>query len=92
MRRALHPNIVALREVRAVAQGSCCRHLGAVHDGSLIHAAGSGGALDLLVCQCVTHGVPALRQVVDDSTTNKMLLVMDYLEGGPVMTREGLGG
>lgn len=32
-----------------------------------------------------------LLQVVDDSTTNKMLLVMDYLEGGPVMTREGLG-
>ncbi len=29
--------------------------------------------------------------MVDDSTTNKMLLVMDYLEGGPVMTREGLG-
>lgn len=28
---------------------------------------------------------------MDDSTTNKMLLVMDYLEGGPVMTREGLG-
>jgi hypothetical protein len=29
--------------------------------------------------------------VVDDSTSNKMLLVMDYYEGGPVMTREGLG-
>lgn len=29
-------------------------------------------------------------QVVDDSTSNKMLLVMDYMEGGPVMTREGL--
>jgi hypothetical protein len=29
-------------------------------------------------------------QVVDDSTSNKMLLVMDYYEGGPVMTREGL--
>ncbi|PRW33969.1 calcium calmodulin dependent kinase kinase 1 [Chlorella sorokiniana] len=34
--------------------------------------------------------IVALREVVDDSTTNKMLLVMDYLEGGPVMTREGL--
>jgi [calcium/calmodulin-dependent protein kinase] kinase len=31
-------------------------------------------------------------QVVDDSSSNKMLLVLDYLEGGPVMTREGLGG
>lgn len=30
-------------------------------------------------------------QVVDDRSANKMLLVMDYLEGGPVMTREGLG-
>ena len=36
-------------------------------------------------------GPVQLAQVVDDSTTNKMLLVMDYLEGGPVMTREGLG-
>lgn len=30
-------------------------------------------------------------QVVDDSSANKLLLVLDYLEGGPVMTREGLG-
>ncbi len=28
--------------------------------------------------------------MVDDSTSSKMLLVMDYMEGGPVMTREGL--
>ncbi|EFN56955.1 hypothetical protein CHLNCDRAFT_143521 [Chlorella variabilis] len=34
--------------------------------------------------------VVALREVVDDSSSNKMLLVMDYMEGGPVMTREGL--
>jgi hypothetical protein len=30
-------------------------------------------------------------QVVDDDNSSKMLLVMDYLEGGAVMTREGLG-
>lgn len=39
-----------------------------------------------------TPSTPALqKQVVDDGGSNKMLLVMDYLEGGPVMTREGLG-
>ncbi|KAI3434951.1 hypothetical protein D9Q98_003005 [Chlorella vulgaris] len=34
--------------------------------------------------------VVALREVVDDDSSSKMLLVMDYLEGGAVMTREGL--
>ena len=28
--------------------------------------------------------------MVDDPTGNKMLLVMDYMEGGPVMTRDAL--
>ena len=40
-------------------------------------------------CCCLRH--PSPSQVVDDSKSNKLLLVMDYLEGGPVMTREGLG-
>lgn len=31
-----------------------------------------------------------LQEVVDDPTGNKMLLVMDYMEGGPVMTRDAL--
>ena len=31
-----------------------------------------------------------LQEVVDDPSGNKMLLVMDYMEGGPVMTREAL--
>jgi [calcium/calmodulin-dependent protein kinase] kinase len=30
------------------------------------------------------------QEVVDDPAGNKMLLVMDYMEGGPVLTREGL--
>ena len=30
------------------------------------------------------------QEVVDDPTGNKMLLVMDYMEGGPVMTRDAL--
>ena len=30
------------------------------------------------------------QEVVDDPSGNKMLLVMDYMEGGPVLTREGL--
>ena len=33
---------------------------------------------------------PMLQEVVDDPGGNKMLLVMDYMEGGPVLTREGL--
>lgn len=31
-----------------------------------------------------------VQEVVDDPAGNKMLLVMDYMEGGPVLTREGL--
>ncbi|KAG7673052.1 hypothetical protein Ndes2526B_g05377 [Nannochloris sp. 'desiccata'] len=34
--------------------------------------------------------VVTLREIVDDSTSNKMLIVMEYCEGGPVMTRAGL--
>ena len=34
--------------------------------------------------------VRASQEVVDDPGGNKMLLVMDYMEGGPVLTREGL--
>ena len=36
------------------------------------------------------RGLAALQEVVDDPGGNKMLLVMDYMEGGPVLTREGL--
>ena len=35
-------------------------------------------------------GLQLLQEVVDDPSGNKMLLVMDYMEGGPVMTREAL--
>ena len=41
--------------------------------------------------QAASLPAPPSLQVVDDSSSNKMLLVMDYMEGGPVMTREGLG-
>lgn len=34
--------------------------------------------------------IVVLQEVVDDPHGNKMLLVMDYMEGGPVMTREAL--
>ena len=41
--------------------------------------------------RCIDHGWGAfLQEVVDDPSGNKMLLVMDYMEGGPVMTREAL--
>ena len=36
------------------------------------------------------RNVVALREVVDDPNSNKMLIVMEYCEGGPVMTRAGL--
>ena len=36
------------------------------------------------------EGISNLQEVVDDPGGNKMLLVMDYMEGGPVLTREGL--
>jgi len=34
--------------------------------------------------------VVTLREIVDDPTSHKMLIVMEYCEGGPVMTRAGL--
>lgn len=42
-----------------------------------------------LVCIHSAHAM-LLQEVVDDPTGNKMLLVMDYMEGGPVMTRDAL--
>jgi serine/threonine protein kinase len=34
--------------------------------------------------------LPAQRQVIDDPAGSKLLLVMEYMEGGPVLTREAL--
>ena len=31
-----------------------------------------------------------LLQVIDDPTSSKLLLVMEYVEGGPVLTRDSL--
>ena len=45
---------------------------------------------ELQVGHALRRGVAALQEVVDDPGGNKMLLVMDYMEGGPVLTREGL--
>ena len=45
-------------------------------------------ALQGFQAACLTR--PASQEVVDDPGGNKMLLVMDYMEGGPVLTREGL--
>ena len=38
----------------------------------------------------LSEAVSELAQVVDDPSGNKMLLVMEYMEGGTVMTREAL--
>lgn len=45
------------------------------------------GIQRLTLCQ---RGHSSPQEVVDDPSGNKMLLVMDYMEGGPVMTREAL--
>ena len=47
----------------------------------------------LELAHCEMHAATSLvcqQEVVDDPTGNKMLLVMDYMEGGPVMTRDAL--
>lgn len=43
-----------------------------------------------VVAQGLEVSLAASQEVVDDPGGNKMLLVMDYMEGGPVLTREGL--
>jgi len=43
-----------------------------------------------VVAQGLEVLLAASQEVVDDPGGNKMLLVMDYMEGGPVLTREGL--
>ena len=119
MRRALHPNVVALREVgdragraRGPCWGRCACEpsaAGALNLRSMARQAaqtsttvwGMGGvhppAHTPPPRRATRHSTEAVQpdpntvQVVDDCASNKMLLVMDYLEGGPVMTREGLG-
>ncbi|KAK9905511.1 hypothetical protein WJX75_001206 [Coccomyxa subellipsoidea] len=46
---------------------------------------------EVAIMRTLRHkNIVALQEVVDDPAGNKMLLVMDYMEGGPVLTREGL--
>ncbi len=46
---------------------------------------------EISVMRTLKHrNIVTLREVVDDPESNKLLLVMDYMEGGPVMTREAL--
>lgn len=46
---------------------------------------------EISVMRTLRHrNIVTLREVVDDPESNKLLLVMDYMEGGPVMTREAL--
>ncbi|CAK0783136.1 hypothetical protein CVIRNUC_006332 [Coccomyxa viridis] len=46
---------------------------------------------EVAIMRTLRHkNIVALQEVVDDPGGNKMLLVMDYMEGGPVLTREGL--
>lgn len=46
---------------------------------------------EVAIMRTLRHkNIVSLQEVVDDPTGNKMLLVMDYMEGGPVMTRDAL--
>ncbi|KAK9823463.1 hypothetical protein WJX72_002919 [[Myrmecia] bisecta] len=46
---------------------------------------------EVAIMRTLRHkNIVSLQEVVDDPRGNKMLLVMDYMEGGPVMTREAL--
>lgn len=46
---------------------------------------------EVAIMRTLRHkNIVSLQEVVDDPSGNKMLLVMDYMEGGPVMTREAL--
>eukprot|EP00884_Botryococcus_braunii_P004062 jgi/Botrbrau1/13657/Bobra.0292s0007.1 len=46
---------------------------------------------EVAIMRTLRHkNIVSLQEVVDDPSGNKMLLVMDYMEGGPVMTRDAL--
>ncbi|KAK9839649.1 hypothetical protein WJX81_003229 [Elliptochloris bilobata] len=46
---------------------------------------------EVAIMRTLRHrNIVTLQEVVDDPDGSKMLLVMDYMEGGPVLTREAL--
>jgi len=46
---------------------------------------------EIMIMKKMKHlNIVTLSEVIDDPTGSKLLLVMEYLEGGPVMTREAL--
>lgn len=46
---------------------------------------------EILIMKKMKHSnIVTLSEVIDDPTGSKLLLVMEYLEGGPIMSRESL--
>lgn len=46
---------------------------------------------EIMIMKKMKHpNIVTLTEVIDDPSGSKLLLVMEYLEGGPVMTREAL--
>eukprot|EP00210_Caulerpa_lentillifera_P004735 g4519.t1 len=46
---------------------------------------------EILIMKKMKHSnIVTLSEVIDDPSGSKLLLVMEYLEGGPIMTRESL--
>lgn len=46
---------------------------------------------EIMIMKKMKHAnIVTLSEVIDDPAGSKLLLVMEYLEGGPVMTREAL--
>lgn len=46
---------------------------------------------EIMIMKKMKHlNIVTLTEVIDDPTGSKLLLVMEYMEGGPVMTREAL--
>lgn len=100
MRKLRHKNITALQEVQPRPSHSSMRRTRRRHariaflfqHGCLFAIAGmlsiARSAGRIRVGEWLTCA--AAWQVVDDPSGNKMLLVMEYMEGGPVMTREAL--
>lgn len=46
---------------------------------------------EIMIMKKMKHpNIVTLTEVIDDPSGSKLLLVMEYMEGGPVMTRESL--
>jgi serine/threonine protein kinase len=88
MKQMKHNNIVMLSEVgQSQWEPVACRHVRLVVQRCQVDLQGS--SLLKSVSKSADTGV-GVTQVIDDPAGSKLLLVMEYMEGGPVLTREAL--